>query len=233
MRTSTSLSQAQQVFLDAIRGSAALMVLLGHAAHYFLPGSRLADGSLQGMGVTLFFLISGFLISHSVLRRLGDSACDFRAYFIDRFCRIYCALLPALLFVVLVDALVHDAPSYAWRRDYTAETLLGNVLMLQDFPLFRVASHLGVADSSWLVGPFGSARPLWTISIEWWIYMVFGGLVLVLLQRHRRLGWLGAGALAIAAIEPLYHFLGGYAQALIVLWIAGSVASLAYLRLAA
>src|ERR1044071_5164975 len=124
--STSQLSSAQQVFLDAVRGGAALMVALGHAAHYLLPGSWMANGQLQGMGVALFFLISGFLISHSVLRRLGDVRYDFRAYFIDRFCRIYCALLPALLLVVLLDGAVHDAPSYAWRHDYTPQALAGN-----------------------------------------------------------------------------------------------------------
>lgn len=208
-----------------------MMVLFGHASHYFLTSSFLAQGWIQGIGVYLFFLISGFLISYSVFQKHADRRYDFRAYFIDRFCRIYSAFLPALVFVLLLDGFVYDTPLYEWRRDYNLQTWLGNLSMLQDFPVFQVLRRVGVADNSWFVAPFGSARPFWTISIEWWIYMLFGGVVLVWLRREKKLGWPGALLLAVAAIVPTYNFIGGYDQCLTILWIAGMGASALMLRL--
>src|SRR3954467_5806816 len=94
------LSPAQTVYLDFVRALGAVMVLLGHAAHYFLPGTLLtSEGRIQQLGVYIFFFISGFLISLSVLQKLEDRRYGFGDYFIDRFCRIYSAFLPALVFV--------------------------------------------------------------------------------------------------------------------------------------
>lgn len=230
MTGSGTLSPAQRLYLDAVRASAAMMVLFGHASHFFLADSFLAKGWVQGLGVYLFFLISGFLISYSVIQKLGDGRYGFLAYFIDRFCRIFSAFLPALVFVVLIDALIVNSPIYPWRRDYNLLTWVGNLFMLQDFPVFQIARRLGVPDNHWFVSSFGSARPFWTISIEWWIYMLFGGIVLVWMRRGRlsRLGFL---ALGFAAIEPAYHFIGGFDHCLTILWIVGMGASLLVFRL--
>ncbi|HZS84587.1 MAG TPA: acyltransferase [Stellaceae bacterium] len=232
MTEPVSLSSAQRFYLDLVRASAAMMVLFGHAAHFFWPQSFMARGWLQGLGVYLFFLISGFLISFSVFEKRDDPNYGFRSYFIDRLCRIYSAFLPALIFVALLDALSVDSPFYAWRRDYNLQTWIGNLFMLQDFPAFQVLRRLGVPDNQWFIAPFGTARPFWTISIEWWIYMLFGGIVLVWLRRGR----LGRGAmlaLGFAAIEPAYHFVGGYDECLTLLWIAGMGASLLFWNLPA
>jgi peptidoglycan/LPS O-acetylase OafA/YrhL len=230
---SAVLSPAQRLYLDVLRAGAAMMVLFGHTAHFFLPHSFLGAGWVQGLGVYLFFLISGFLISLSVFERRHNPHYGFRAYFIDRFCRIYSAFLPALVLVVVLDSFVHTSPVYEWRRDYTPQDWIGNLLMLQDFPIFQILRRLGAPDSDWFIGPFGSARPFWTISIEWWIYMLFGGVVLIWLRRTKPIGRIGLLLLAVAAIEPAYHFVGGYDQCLTFLWIAGMGASLLWLRLPA
>jgi peptidoglycan/LPS O-acetylase OafA/YrhL len=227
---SAALSPAQRLYLDALRAGAAMMVLFGHTAHFFLPGSFLAAGWLQGLGVYLFFLISGFLISLSVFEKRHDPHYGFRAYFIDRSCRIYSAFLPALVLVVVLDGFIHTSPLYEWGRDFTPQDWFGNLLMLQDFPIFQILRRLGMHDSAWFIGPFGSARPFWTISIEWWIYMLFGGVVLIWLRRTRPIGRMGVLLLIFVAIEPAYHFVGGYDQCLTILWVVGMGVSLFWLH---
>src|SRR5690606_13013877 len=102
--------------------------------------------------------------------------------------------------------------------------------MLQDYPAFQVRRRLVVPDQAWMVAPFGSARPFWTISIEWWIYMSFGGLMFFIVRRGGEIGAFGLLALALVAIEPLYHFVGGFGQCLTMLWIVGSGAALLFHR---
>jgi peptidoglycan/LPS O-acetylase OafA/YrhL len=222
------LSPAQVVYLDFVRALGAIMVLLGHAAFYLLPGNFLTGGHVQQLGVYIFFFISGFLISLSVLQKLDDRRYGFSSYFVDRFCRIYSAFLPALVLVLVLDAMVVDWPAYQWRRDFNVQTWVGNLLMLQDFPIFQILRRLGMPDQSWMVASFGSARPFWTISIEWWIYMAFGGIMFFMVRRGGRLGLLGAAFFAFAAIEPLYHFVGGPDQCLTMLWAAGMGAAVLF-----
>jgi peptidoglycan/LPS O-acetylase OafA/YrhL len=227
----SELSPAQTVYLDLLRAGGALMVLFGHAAAYFLPQTWLANGTIQGLGVYIFFLISGFLITLSVLQKLHSPSYGFGDYFCDRFFRIYAAFLPALVLVAAVDWFSLDDAAYAWRRDYNPQTWVGNLLMFQDYPLFQVLRRLGVPDQAWMVAPFGSARPFWTISIEWWIYMAFGGLMFFLVRRGGEIGVLGLLALALVAIEPAYHFVGGFGQCLTMLWAIGAGAALLFHRL--
>jgi peptidoglycan/LPS O-acetylase OafA/YrhL len=215
------LSPAQVVYLDFVRALGAFMVLLGHTAHYLLPGNFLTGGAVQQLGVYIFFFISGFLISLSVLQKLDDPRYGFSSYFVDRFCRIYSAFLPALILVLVLDAMVIDLPTYHWQRDFNVQTWVGNLVMLQDFPLFQILRRVGVPDQPWMVASFGSARPFWTISIEWWIYMAFGGIMFFMVRRGGRLGLLGLAFFAFAAIEPIYHFVGGPDQCLTMLWVAG------------
>lgn len=226
----SKLSASQRSYLDFIRATGAMLVLLGHSTHFFLGSSHLADQA-QGFGVLLFFLISGFLISYSVLRRNDGDDYGFSHYFIDRFCRIYCAYLPALFLVLVLDSIVVSNPLYAWKSDYNPQTWFANLFMLQDFPVFQVLRRLGAHDHTWFVREFGTARPFWTISVEWWIYMTFGMIMLVWRRRHWRLGAVGAIVLAFVAIEPAYYFVGGFDECLTLLWLLGLAASVLLLSL--
>src|SRR5471030_2471115 len=132
MAQGSQLNSAQRVFLDLVRGGAAILLLFGHSAHYFWKDSTLANGAAQGLGVFVFFLISGFLISLSVFQKYADRRYGFGDYFIDRFCRIYCVLVPALIFVAVLDGVVLTDPGYEWQRDYNLQTWFGNLFMLQD-----------------------------------------------------------------------------------------------------
>jgi peptidoglycan/LPS O-acetylase OafA/YrhL len=231
MAQAPKLNSAQRVFLDLVRGGAAIFVLLGHGAHYFAKDSALANGTAQAMGVLIFFLISGFLISLSVFQKHADHRYGFTEYFIDRFCRIYCVFVPALIFVAVLDGMLLNDPAYGWQRDYNLQTWLGNLFMLQDFPVFQTMRRLGVHDNPWFLAEFGSARPFWTISIEWWIYMLFGAVMLRWLRNGHKLGALGIVVLVLIAIEPVYYVVGGYDQCLGLLWLIGMGASFLYLRL--
>jgi peptidoglycan/LPS O-acetylase OafA/YrhL len=231
MAQAPQLTSAQRVFLDLVRGGAAIIVLLGHDAHYFMKGSALASGTAQALGVLIFFLISGFLISLSVFQKHADHRYGFTDYFIDRFCRIYCVFVPALIFVAVLDWLVLASPDYQWGQDYNLRTWLGNLVMLQDFPVFQTLRRLGVHDNGWFVSSFGSARPFWTISIEWWIYMLFGMVMLRWLRNGYRLGAFGAVVLALVAIEPFYYVVGGVDQCLALLWLTGMAISLLFIHL--
>src|SRR5687768_1318327 len=88
--------------IDAVRGVSAQLVLIGHSLSFF--GFYVAYPKLpviQNLGVVIFFILSGFLIISTILRK-GDDY-NFKDYFIDRFARIYVAYIPALVFVLLMD----------------------------------------------------------------------------------------------------------------------------------
>ncbi len=237
------LNIAQSVYLDFLRAISAMAVLFGHAAMIFLPNSIIREMGLAGIGVFVFFLLSGFLISYSVFRKYKQSDYSFKTYFIDRFARIYCAFIPALLLVWFIDIQTLSLPlinsleridELDWIANLSSNlnlyTGIGNILMLQDFPLFQVAKVAGVTDTSMFIDTFGSAGPFWTISIEWWIYMLFGMVVIIHLRDKKPVTLISLIVLGLIAIEPLYHFVGGYDNCLTMLWGLGMLACLFFLN---
>lgn len=223
-------TQPQRVYLDLVRATAAVAVLVGHAANIFLKESGVANSGIEIFGVLVFFILSGFLISFSVFQRTGQSQYGFTEFFIDRFCRIYCAFLPALAFVWLVDAWSAEFPTYAWQDRFNIPTAIGNVFMMQDFPLFQIARRLGAQDNVWFIRTFGSAGPFWTISIEWWIYMVFGAIALVRIRTKKPFSPWQLLLVLFATIEPAYHFVAGPDHCLTMLWVIGMGVSFAFYK---
>lgn len=216
------MTPAQSAYLDLLRGAAAQAVLVGHALLAFGQPGPVARAVPHTLGVLVFFLLSGFLITLTTLRKAArDPGYGLGPYLAERGFRIFTPYVPALAFVAVVDQFSAPSPLYRWGADFTVGTWFANLLMLQDYPLFQVLRRLGAPEQSWFFGPFGSGRPFWTISIEWWIYLLFGVGVFLLVREGR---WRSIGVLALAAflaIEPAYHFVGGFGQCLTMIWVAG------------
>jgi len=69
---------------------------------------------------------------------------------------------------------------------------------------------------------FGSARPFWTLAIEWWIYLFFGYLILVFLNTPKR-RFSHLIVLGLLSIAPMYNLIGGRGNGLAVYWIFGVI----------
>jgi peptidoglycan/LPS O-acetylase OafA/YrhL len=189
---------------DAVRAIAALMVLVGHALGIFTGTSPLW---LKQFGVVTFFLLSGFLISQTLHKRLENPASTFTEYAIDRWARIYSGYLPALVLVAAIDGY-----SIAHFTGVNAETVsrfstgsfLSNLFMLQ-------------APANTL--PFGSAAPFWTVAIEFWIYMFVG---LLAFAARDGVGPLRIAAIIGAGIIPIQSYADN--NMVLIPWLAGAVA---------
>jgi len=182
--------------------------------------------------VLVFFLLSGFLITSSVVQKLDRPDYGFGHYLIDRFCRIFSGYVPALLFVAAIDAMLRMLPAYPYASSATPLTWLGNLLMLQEYPLFQILRRLGAPEQPWFIEAFGSGRPFWTVAIEWWIYLGFGYLVFRIIRR-RRFGLTEAATLGALGIVPLYNAMAGVGHCLSFVWALGAGAALLQQRLAA
>ena len=191
--------------IDLLRGVSIVLVLL----HHFNIPYSLRDTSLARLvgwdavhavarngnyGVTMFFVISGYLITSNARRRWGHlGAVDVRAFYVSRVARI----VPCLL---LLLALV-------------------NGLAAAGVPIFQNHAPEGIAVSFWLVnlasltfwmnvliGAYGwvnyALGVLWSLSVEEVFYLSFP-LLCVALRRDARLV---AFWVVIAAIGPVYRF---------------------------
>ena len=228
----TVINGAQSQYLDVVRGLAAQLVLLHHAAGYALPASGLGDIGGGALGVLAFFLLLGFLIADNVQSRLSVGRFSLTEFIVSRFTRIYLPYVPAIVLVALLDRITVLSPVYEYADDFTWPTAVANLFMLQDYPLFQILRRLQVPDQPWFFKTFGSGRQFWTVSIEWWIYLTVGlATYLALRRRSPPLGlWL---LLGFVAVEPIYNLVGGPGDSLTLTWLMGAAANVAYRWMAA
>jgi peptidoglycan/LPS O-acetylase OafA/YrhL len=146
--------------LDSLRGLASLYVVL-HNLVYGLYGLNLISEGWKLFffagqeAVMLFFILSGFVIYLSTHQK----NLDFRSFFVRRFRRIYFPFVLSILLSILIFYFNGNlADKFSWKE------LLGNLLLLQDFGR--------VKPGNWF-SPFLGNLPLWSLSYEWWFYMLF------------------------------------------------------------
>jgi peptidoglycan/LPS O-acetylase OafA/YrhL len=136
--------------LDGLRGLAVLLVLLAHSAIAFtrVPSFRWIDG-YGSLGVQLFFVLSGFLITR-ILLDSKNTPHFFRNFFVRRSLRIY-PLYYALLGFVIFSGVVHQHGVPWWPYTLYLSNVYGHTI--QPAPLAPVWS-LAVEEQFYLLWPF-------------------------------------------------------------------------------
>jgi peptidoglycan/LPS O-acetylase OafA/YrhL len=194
------------VFFDGLRFLLAMTVVVGHGFGFFFGYWNgffpLKFPYIQSIAVVGFFFVSGFLISGSVFSKLQNNRICFKSYMVDRFSRIYCTLIPCILFVAVVDYASYKIfPSYEFSGSLSFSIFFENLLLIPSMP-------------------YGSMRPIWSLMFEWWIYILFGGLVFF--NRNRMLG-------AVAIVLGGYYtfFVNGQGEAgqIEVIWMVGAISA--------
>jgi peptidoglycan/LPS O-acetylase OafA/YrhL len=183
MRIARFSDTTASVLLDAIRGLAAFLVLLEHWRNAFFVDfqsvvrNRALLGSLyvlSGAGhqaVIIFFVLSGFLISGTVLRAVKRHDWSWSRYAVHRLVRLWVVLIPALCLGALWDNLgidLRQASALYSGANYNHMTPdIAGSLTLVDF--FGNAAFL----QDIAVPTFGSNGPLWSLANEFWYYALF------------------------------------------------------------
>ena len=199
-KNDTSLS------LDLLRAIAAQMVCVGHALNFSSLGHHT---TVPATGVLLFFILSGFVIAHTLKAKTAETSYTLGRYAIERASRIYCAYLPAMLAIGVVQIASDYFGIFYKSADPTdLRTFLANVFMLQGYPGLPF-------------GTFGVAGQMTSIAVEFHIYFFVGALYFLCIGRQM----VFAAIVAIASAKvPLGYFLLGEGRALFALWLLGFAA---------
>jgi peptidoglycan/LPS O-acetylase OafA/YrhL len=194
-----TMSRTLSIYLDIVRFNAALVVFLGHAAQRRGPGGGTGGFLWQFTvfsfdAVTIFFVLSGFVIAHVVCTRDRSP----RQYFTNRAARIYSVAVPAIVLTWSLDYIGFLInPSFYNPSPQLVPTWLPFALcFLNDIWGAYVA--------------VGSNHPYWSLGFEVWYYVLFG----CALFAPRRWALLGCLAMAV--------FLGPGIIILFPLWLAGA-----------
>jgi peptidoglycan/LPS O-acetylase OafA/YrhL len=147
------------VKLESIRGFVALYVVIHHYIYFTslkaeLPKFITVFFNFSQEAVVAFFLISGFVIYFATSKK----HVSLKDYFLRRFFRIYPIAVCSIILSIIIALINKEVLSQSDVKD-----LGGNLLMLQD-----ITNEPGV-----IVTTFRNNFPLWSLSYEWWFYLMF------------------------------------------------------------
>lgn len=156
--------------LDGVRGVAILAVLASHTSETMIGEFGVANaffklGQLGWMGVDLFFVLSGFLIT-GILYEAKERAQYFKNFYARRALRIFPLYYFALTFVLIVSAVIPafamtGTANPAWMWPYLTNFVLG----------MNGAGSFGVLDH------------FWSLAVEEHFYLVWPAIVFFLSRR--------------------------------------------------
>lgn len=179
--------------VDGLRAVAVLAVLL---YHYGVPG--FGGGYV---GVDVFFVISGFLITRLIVNEVqATGAFSFANFYIRRMRRLFPALLATLLLTFLAAAVLYSPDQFQRFGKTLAAAVFSfsNVQFWQEAGYFDASSH---------------TKPLlhtWSLSVEEQFYLVWPAAIL--------LAWRCLGA---RWLIPLFAAAGLASLALNHIWVTG------------
>jgi peptidoglycan/LPS O-acetylase OafA/YrhL len=174
--------------IDGLRAFAVVAVIAAHSHVPWLHGG--------GVGVDIFFGISGFLITNLLIKEHENfGRVDLRKFWLRRLLRLMPALL---LLIVCVDAFALAVLPFR-PNDYLALTVPATPAVLLYFSNWMI-----VGTNSSYLGWFG---PLWSLSVEEQFYLIWPLVLIALFRATRPLRLLAIVAAVISAGAIVIRFL--------------------------
>jgi peptidoglycan/LPS O-acetylase OafA/YrhL len=177
--------------IDGLRAIAVTSVLFYHANSAWLPGGFI--------GVDIFFVISGFLISSIILGGIDRGTFSFGDFYARRVKRIFPALLLVLLTVSMAGwfSLFTDEYERLGKHVAAGAAFLSNIILWKEAGYFDPASDL---------------KPLlhlWSLGIEEQFYLIWP-LLFFLLAKARRSPLAAIGAITLGSFALNLYWVGDY-----------------------
>lgn len=168
--------------IDGLRALAVAAVVL---FHYRVPGF---GGGF--VGVDVFFLISGYLITGLILKQMDEGGFSLRQFYERRIRRIFPALFAMLAVATIVAAILFFPISFG----KFGKSLLATSFFASNFEFWREAGYFDVA---------ADQKPLlhlWSIAVEEQFYLIFPALLLLIGARSKARLAFGVAAIFAASL---------------------------------
>lgn len=229
----------RNIFLNFLRWTSALIVVMGHLRSIlFVDYSEIRNPnflhkffyfitSLGHEAVIIFFVLSGYLVGGGVIKQCRSRLFQPSIFSINRLSRLYAVLPAALLLTVCLDTAGYFINANLYHHTKGISSLGFNIAERLTIPHFL--------DSFFMIQnihlpPLGSNGPLWSLSYEFWFYVLAGlaGMTIIYSFSRRTLMGFASGffLLFICFWLPIV-----YLQYFII-WIMGALITYAPKRIA-
>ena len=182
--------------LTSLRFFAALWVVLYTYIHELqgAVGVPLLDKGY--LGVDLFFILSGFILSYVYLEAFGEKRFDYGKFVVHRLARVYPLHIATRAFTLLLVS----------AAALKGITLDGNAANWAALP-----AHLTLTQA-WGLAPTASFNhPSWSISAEWFAYLCFPAVAaLAWPLRNRPLVAVGLAVVFLVALNLVFEAIAGF-----------------------
>ncbi len=153
--------------INALRALAVTAVVLFHFKVGFVPGGF--------VGVDIFFVISGYLMTSIIMGRLAKDKFNIWNFYDDRAKRIIPGLLGVCFVLLAAGYFVIEPASY----HYLGSTSISALLFFSNFRFWSATSYFDAqSDAKWLLHT-------WSLSLEWQFYLIFPIIVMLLHRYHK------------------------------------------------
>jgi peptidoglycan/LPS O-acetylase OafA/YrhL len=172
--------------LTALRFFASMHIVLHHYAHEALATAPVWLDALRQrahISLSIFFVLSGFVISYRYLEPVATGAVSRGDFWRGRFARVF-----PLYFV-------------AWLIETLVRIVRGSGMVYSDYLVGNAAHLLGVQAWARSLG-FAANVPAWTVSTEIVFYALFPFVAAGFVAATRRRLWMIAGALMLVGALP-------------------------------
>ncbi|HVI44232.1 MAG TPA: acyltransferase [Chitinophaga sp.] len=194
--------------LDIVRGIGALIVVIHHWQHFYYTGNKLPIPFDWGqlpfysllsfvyingyLAVDIFFTMSGFIFFWLYADRVASRKVSGGVFFFTRFSRLYpMHILSLVLVIVLQYRVLKTTGEYFIYTNNDIQHLLLNIFLINSWGFEKGPSFNG---------------PVWTVSVEVMMYIIF--FCLCYWKRNR--SWLVLTLLIVAGfvIQPVNSMIG-------------------------
>jgi peptidoglycan/LPS O-acetylase OafA/YrhL len=152
------------IYLDLLRLVAAMEVFFYHLSGFkSLNVDRAFWNTFGHEAVTVFFVLSGFVITHAA----SSKTTSFFDFSVSRITRVYSVAIPALVLTLVFDKI----------GQAISTELYGTDLITQGSSMLRLLIGFLMMNESWVSVQMLSNTPYWSISYEFWYYALFGAML--------------------------------------------------------
>jgi peptidoglycan/LPS O-acetylase OafA/YrhL len=163
--------------LDGLRGVAILIVMLAH-----LSQKELAPG---GFGVTLFFVVSGFIITRLFFAEVNATGTlSIRNFYVRRFLRLSPALFASVAAIAGLTIVL--------REEFSIVPVIAALTYLKNYQTLFYPDHIGL--------PLASLGVYWSLAVEEHFYLMFPPLFLLLARRPASLAVMLTAVLVLVLV---------------------------------